>query len=105
MRYCFYHTDLGHNAVSHNFAIQIALIQYSGRSKHAWASSYKTGKKISKITYTATRFSVLIVTFVRFRLFNPYASSKVKNENDAIQIRFPTLTIDVFLNQKQASHE
>ena len=37
MRYCFYHTDLGHNAVFHNFAIQIALIQYSGRSKHAWA--------------------------------------------------------------------
>ena len=45
MRYCFYHTDLGHNAVFHNFAIQIALIQYSGRSKHAWAFSYKTGKK------------------------------------------------------------
>ena len=32
-----YHTDLGQNAVFHNFAIQIALIQYSGRSKHAWA--------------------------------------------------------------------
>ena len=105
MRYCFYHTDLGHNAVFHNFATQIALIQYSGRSKHAWAFSYKTGKKNSKITYTATRFSLLRVTFVHFRLFNPYASSKVKNENDAIQIRFPTLTIDVFLNQKPTSHE
>ena len=33
MRYCFYHTDLGQNAVFHNFATQIALIQYSGRSK------------------------------------------------------------------------
>ena len=97
MRYSFYHTDLGHNAVFHNFAIQIALIQYS---KHAWAFSYKTGKRISKITYTATQFSLLLVTFVPFRLFNPYASSKVKNENEAIQIRFPTLTIDVFLNQK-----
>ena len=39
MRRCFYHTDLGQNAVFYNFAIQIALIQYSGRSKHAWAFS------------------------------------------------------------------
>ena len=39
MRCCFYHTDLGQNAVLHNFAIQIALIQYSGRSKHACAFS------------------------------------------------------------------
>ena len=31
MRRCFYQTDLGQNAVFHNFAIQIALIQ-SGRS-------------------------------------------------------------------------
>ena len=58
MRHCFYHTDLGQNAVFHNFAIQIALIQYSGRSKHAWAFS-ETVKKISKITYTASRFSLL----------------------------------------------
>ena len=50
MRRCFYHTDLGQNAVFHNFAIQIALIQYSGRSKHAWAFS-ETAKKNSKITY------------------------------------------------------
>ena len=26
MRDCFYHTDLGHNAVFHNFALQIELI-------------------------------------------------------------------------------
>ena len=39
MRHCFYHTDLGQNAAFHNFAIQIALIQHSGRSKHAWAFS------------------------------------------------------------------
>ena len=32
-------TDLGQNAVFHSFAIQIALIQYSGRSKHVWAFS------------------------------------------------------------------
>ena len=38
MRHCFYHTDLGQqNAVFDSFAIQIAIIQYSGRSKHAWA--------------------------------------------------------------------
>ena len=36
MRHCFYHTDLEQNAIFHNFAIQIALIQYSGRPKHAW---------------------------------------------------------------------
>ena len=39
IRRCFYHSDLGQNAVFHNFAIQIALTQYSGRSKHAWAFS------------------------------------------------------------------
>ena len=32
---CFYHTDLRLNAVFHNFEIQIARIQYSGRSNHA----------------------------------------------------------------------
>ena len=37
MRRCFYHTDLGQNAVFHNFAIKITLIQYPGRSKHALA--------------------------------------------------------------------
>ena len=30
MRHCFYHTVLGQNAVFHNFALQIALIQYLG---------------------------------------------------------------------------
>ena len=39
MRHYFYHTDPAQNAVFHNFAIQIALIQYSGRSKHAGAFS------------------------------------------------------------------
>ena len=56
MMSCFYHTDLGQNAVFHNFAIQIALIQYSGRSRHALA---KPLKKNSKITHTASRFSLL----------------------------------------------
>ena len=60
MRRCFYHTDLGQNALFHNFAIQIALSQYSGRSKHVWAFS-ETIKQISKISYTASRFSLLIM--------------------------------------------
>ena len=56
MRHCFYHTDLGQqNAVFGSFAIQIAIIQYSGRSKHALALA-KPLKRISKITYTASRF-------------------------------------------------
>ena len=39
MRRCFYHTDLVQNAVFHNFSGQIAFIQYSGPSKHAWTFS------------------------------------------------------------------
>ena len=53
MRRCFHHTDLGQNVVFLNFEIKIALIQYSGRLKHAWGFS-ETAKKISKITYTAS---------------------------------------------------
>ena len=60
MRRCFYHTDLGQNIlfyiVFHNFAIQIAVTQYSERSKHVWTFS-ETVKKISKITCTASRFT------------------------------------------------
>ena len=58
MRNYFYHIDLGQNAAFYNFAIQIALIQYSGRLKHAQAFS-ETVKKISKITYTVSRFLTL----------------------------------------------
>ena len=49
LRRCFYHTV--QNAVFHNFAIQISLIKYSGRWKHAWA--FREIVKI-KITYTAS---------------------------------------------------
>ena len=41
MRRCFHHTDLGQNAVFHNFVVQTALIQYSGRSKYALAKPLK----------------------------------------------------------------
>ena len=53
MRRCFNHKDLGQNAVFHNFGIQIALIQYLGRSKHALA------KPLKNFTYTASRLSLL----------------------------------------------
>ena len=59
MKRCFYHTDLRQNAVFHSYSRQIALIQYSGPSKHAWAFSKAGDQKISKITYTARRFSLL----------------------------------------------
>ena len=51
MRHCFNHTDLGQNAVFHNFPIQIALIQYSGRSKHAWAYLAKPLKNFQNHLY------------------------------------------------------
>ena len=49
-----YHTDLGQNAVFHNFSRQIALSQYSGRS-----IVKRNRSKISKITHMARRFSFL----------------------------------------------
>ena len=49
-----YHTDLGHNAVFHNFSRQIALSQYSGRS-----IVKRNRSKISKITHMASWFSFL----------------------------------------------
>ena len=51
MRHCFYHTDLGQNAVVHNFEIQIALIQYSGRSKHVWAFRETAQKFFQNLLY------------------------------------------------------
>ena len=43
----------------HNFAIQIVLIQHSGRSKHAWAFT-ETVKKISKINHL---YGLPVLTF------------------------------------------
>ena len=57
MRRCFYHTDLVQNAVFHSFSGQIAFIQYSGPSKHALGLLIsETVQKMSKITYTRSRF-------------------------------------------------
>ena len=57
MRRCFYHTDLVQNAVFYNFSRQIAFIEYSGpyRGTRGLLIS-ETVQKISKITYTASRF-------------------------------------------------
>ena len=60
MRRCFYRIDLGQNVVFHNFAIQIAPIQYSVRYRSTRGLSFReTVNKISKITRTASRFSLL----------------------------------------------
>ena len=45
MRRCFYHTDLVQNVVFHNFSRQIAFIQYSGPSKHAWTFNQRNCSK------------------------------------------------------------
>ena len=52
-----YHTDLGQNAVFYNFSRQIALSQYI-QDDQSWGFS-ETVQKISKITYTASWFSLL----------------------------------------------
>ena len=63
MRRCFYHSDLGQNAVFHNFAIHIALIQYSGRSKH-----YLYGKPVLTFDKRQSRL-------FKLRLIELYAST------------------------------
>ena len=45
MRRCFYHTDLVQNAAFHTFSRQIAFIQYSGPSKHAWTFNQRNRSK------------------------------------------------------------
>ena len=57
MRRCFYHTDLGHNAVFHNFALQIALIQYLGRSKQVWALRGLLAKPLKKFPKSPIRLA------------------------------------------------
>ena len=50
MKHFFYHTDLGQKAVFHNFAIQIALIQYFNEKDDGSTRGLlaKLLKKISK---------------------------------------------------------
>ena len=69
MRRCFYHTDLGKNAEFHNFAIQIALTQYSGRSKYVWAFS-EIAKKFPKspIRLGGSRLNTEPVINFKFRI-------------------------------------
>ena len=86
MRRCFYHTDLGQNAVFHNFAIQIALIQYSGRSKQPWAFSE---------TYYLNRF----VAYSGLMLYGPNLKGS-RFESVAPFIRFRTHNFNSYLSQK-----
>ena len=60
MRRCFHHTDLRQNVVFHNFPRQIALIQsFSFRTVQSTRGLLTNRSKNSKITYTASRFSLL----------------------------------------------
>ena len=54
MRRCIYHTDLGQNAVYHCFSKQLYSVNI--QDDHSLPVS-ETVQKISKITYTASRFS------------------------------------------------
>ena len=45
MKRFFCHTDLVQNAVFHSFSRQIAFIQYSGPSKHAWTFNQRNRSK------------------------------------------------------------
>ena len=47
MRHCFYQTDLGQNALFHNFAIQSALIKDDGSTRGLCAKSLKKFPKSS----------------------------------------------------------
>ena len=54
MRRCIYHTDLGQNAVFHCFSKQLYSVNIQDDQSLAFS---ETVQKISKITYTASRFS------------------------------------------------
>ena len=58
MRRCFYHTDLRQMQCFTIFQDKLHSFNVQNRMKHAWAFS-KTVPKICKITYTASRFSLL----------------------------------------------
>ena len=53
----FYHTDLGQNAVFHNFALHVALIQCLGRSKHALALRGLLAKPLKKFPKSPIRLA------------------------------------------------
>ena len=54
MRRCIYHTDLGQNAVFHCFSKQLYSVNIQDDQSLAFS---ETVQKISKNTYTASRFS------------------------------------------------
>ena len=58
MRRCFYHTDLGQNAVFHNF-VNTNCNHSIFRTIEARVSESEAFSETVKITYTASRFSLL----------------------------------------------
>ena len=74
-----YHTDLGQNAVFHNFSRQIAISQYSGRStvqkfpkspirpagSHFYSASCPCGR-VFEWTLIELRFNIIVLLFNSF---------------------------------------
>ena len=76
MKRCFYHTDLGKNAVFHNFAIQIALIIHYDRSTRGLLAKLLK-KKFQKHLYgwPVLTFDKRQSRLFKSRLMELYASS------------------------------
>ena len=68
MRRCFYHTDLVQNAVFHSFSRQIAFIQYSGPSKHAWTFSKRNRSKKPVLPFDKRQICKEILKELRFNV-------------------------------------
>ena len=56
---CIYHTDLGQNAVFHNFS-QDKLHSVNVQDDQSWAFGETIKKKFENHLYTGSRFSLLI---------------------------------------------
>ena len=97
MRRCFYDTDLGQNVVFHNFAIQIALIQYSGRSKHALAKPLKKFPK-SPIRRAGSHFWQAPKSTV-YCAFQKHANCKVQKPLSQLRFSLPSIIITIPSNE------
>ena len=79
-----YHTELGQNAVFHNFSRQIALSQYSGRSimglkrnrSRFYSASCQCGR-VFEWTLTELRFNIIANLLLFVLLFNGFSYNDV----------------------------
>ena len=71
-----YYTDLGENAVFHNFSKQMHSVNI--QDDQSWTFSENV-QKMSKITYTASRFSHLKSAKLAVKINKSYSSTKIKN--------------------------